>query len=66
MIKATFEHLAFSVPDTEKMAQWCCDHLGMKKVRHDPGKKLSLADHTGTVVLELYSNHDKPMIPLAE
>lgn len=65
MIAARFEHIAFNVPDMEQTATWYCDHLGMKRVRHDPGKKVFLADSAGTVVLELYTNPDEPMIPTA-
>lgn len=63
MTKATFEHLAFNVPDMDAMTDWYCTHLGMKIARLDAGKKVFLADHTGTVVLELYSNSDEAMLP---
>ncbi len=65
MVKSRFEHIAFNVPDMEAMADWYCTHMAMLKVRHDPGRKLFLADHTKVVVFELYSNPDKPMIDLA-
>jgi glyoxylase I family protein len=66
MINASFEHLALNVPNMETMADWYCEHMGMTRVRHDPNKKVFLADRNGIVVLELYSNTAKPMIPLSE
>lgn len=65
MVNAQFEHIAFNVPDMEALAAWYCNHLGMVRVRHDPGKKLFLADHTGTVVLELYTNTNEQMLDFA-
>lgn len=66
MMNARFEHLALNVSDMEAMADWYCAHLGMTKVRHDPGRKLFLADARRVVVLELYSNGGKPQIDLGE
>ncbi len=63
MLQATFEHIAFNVADMDAVADWYCDNLGLTRVRYDPGKKAFLGDHTGTVVLELYTNSDEPMIP---
>lgn len=65
MVKSRFEHIALNVPDMEAIADWYCAHMAMIKVRHDPGRKLFLADHTKVVVLELYSNPNKPRIDLA-
>lgn len=66
MVKSRFEHIALNVGDMEAIADWYCTHMAMIKVRHDPGRKLFLADHTKVVVLELYSNPDKPRIDLAK
>ena len=65
MVTSRLEHIAYNVSDMEAMADWYCTHIAMLKVRHDPGRKLFLADHTKVVVLELYSNPAKPMIDLA-
>ena len=65
MVKSRFEQIAFNVSDMEAMADWYCTHMAMLKARHDPGRKLFLADQTKVVVFELYSNPAKPMIDLA-
>jgi glyoxylase I family protein len=53
-----FEHFAINVEDPVAVARWYCDHLGMKVVRQGEGPVHMhfLADATGRVVLELYTN----------
>lgn len=66
------EHLALNVPDALGMARWYVEHTGMVTVR---GMEVApythfLADATGRVVFELYTNPDatipayKDMLPL--
>jgi catechol 2,3-dioxygenase-like lactoylglutathione lyase family enzyme len=54
----TFEHLALNVPEAAAMAQWYVDHLGFKVVRRREDAPFThfLADDTGRVVVELYTN----------
>jgi len=58
------EHLALNVPDSLNMARWYVEHLGMKVKRR--GMEVPfvhfLADVSGTVMLELYSNPDAPAL----
>ena len=53
-----FEHFGINVPDARAMAHWYVKHLGMRAVReqHDPPYTHFLADATGRVVMELYTN----------
>ena len=53
-----FEHFAINVPDVRAMSLWYVDHLGMKIVRsiEEPPHTKFLADETGRVIVELYSN----------
>ncbi len=52
------EHVAANVPDGEAMAKWYVANLGMKVARHvgGPAKTHFLADASGRVVMEIYSN----------
>jgi glyoxylase I family protein len=54
-----FEHFALNVPDAIASAKWYVDHLGMTVVRRreDPPYTSFLADETGRVILEVYTNH---------
>jgi glyoxylase I family protein len=53
-----FEHFALNVPDTRAMTKWYVEHLGLKVVRsrEDAPYTKFLADETGRVVMELYTN----------
>lgn len=54
----TFEHFALNVPDTRAHAQWYVTHAGFRLLRQAPESPYTtfLADDTGRVVVELYSN----------
>ncbi len=54
----TFEHFALNVPDARAISRWYVDHLGFVVTRHreDPPYTHFLADATGRVIVELYSN----------
>ena len=53
-----FEHFALNVPETAAMAQWYVGHLGFKVVRRREDAPFThfLADDTGRLVVELYTN----------
>lgn len=53
-----FEHFALNVPDARAHARWYVEHLGFKiaRQREDVPYTHFLADETGRVVVELYSN----------
>jgi catechol 2,3-dioxygenase-like lactoylglutathione lyase family enzyme len=59
-----FEHFALNVPDAAAQARWYVQHLGFKVVRSraDAPYTHFLADETGRVVVELYTN-PKAAIP---
>jgi catechol 2,3-dioxygenase-like lactoylglutathione lyase family enzyme len=59
-----FEHVAFNVPDARAHAQWLAANLGFTVIRANPEAPYMhfLADETGRVVLELYTN-PKAAIP---
>jgi glyoxylase I family protein len=55
-----FEHFAINVPDACNHGQWLVDHLGftvLRSMAEAPYTRF-LADDTGRVVVELYSNPD--------
>ncbi len=54
----TFEHFALNVPDARTHARWYVDHLGFTIVRHREDAPFThfLADDTGRVIVELYTN----------
>lgn len=57
------EHLALNIPAAGRMAEWYCKNLDMKSVRSfDLFETTFLADASGRVVLELYSNPELPML----
>jgi len=58
-----FEHFALNVPDARAHAQWYVTHLGFKIVRQrDEAPYMHfLADQTGRVVVELYTNPKAPI-----
>jgi len=53
-----FEHFALNVPDVRAMSRWYVEHLGFMIVRHREDAPFThfLADETGRVIVELYSN----------
>jgi len=58
-----FEHFALNVPDPVGMAEWYEKILGMKAVlllNQEPFTRF-LADETGRVTMELYSNKAAPV-----
>jgi len=57
------EHAAINVPDAQAMAEWYVKNLGMKVARHvgGPAKTHFLADASGRVVMEIYSNASAPV-----
>lgn len=58
-----FEHFAVNVPDARATAAWYVKNLGLKVLRSSPDAPYMhfLADETGRVFLELYSNTKVPM-----
>jgi len=58
-----FEHFALNVSNPIQMAEWYVRHLGMEIVLSQDAEPYTrfLADETGRVVLEIYSNRAAPM-----
>lgn len=56
------EHIAWNVSDSVAVAAWYVEHLGMRIVREGstPPYVRFLADASGGVVLEIYSNDADP------
>ncbi|MCE9591606.1 MAG: VOC family protein [Planctomycetes bacterium] len=52
------EHIAYSVEDPAKVAQWYVKNLGMKVVRKMDDRPWMhfLADASGSILIELYNN----------
>ncbi len=52
------EHVAFLVEDPEAVADWYCQHLGMRVVRAGgpPNYMTFLADEDGKTMFEIYSS----------
>jgi catechol 2,3-dioxygenase-like lactoylglutathione lyase family enzyme len=59
------EHMAFNVKDPVSIAQWYCDHLGMKIVRKTPDNTYFISDDAGTIAIEFYHNADVPVLDYA-
>jgi glyoxylase I family protein len=59
-----FEHVAFNVPDSRAHAAWLAGALGFTIARAPVGPTHMhfLADETGRVVLELYTNPGAPIL----
>lgn len=57
-----FEHLALNVPDARAMSRWYVEHLGLSVARAMDAAPFThfLADETGRVFIELYSNPAAP------
>ena len=58
-----FEHFALNVPDAAAMAAWYVEHLDMQIIRsiQEPPHMHFLADATGRVVAEIYTNPIAPV-----
>jgi catechol 2,3-dioxygenase-like lactoylglutathione lyase family enzyme len=59
-----FEHFALNVPDARAHAAWYVEHLGftVARARTEVPYTHFLADDSGHVVLELYSNPSAPSL----
>ena len=57
-----FEHFALNVPDVRAHAQWYVEHVGftVARRREDAPFMHFLADDTGRIIVELYSNPKAP------
>ncbi|MGC4072905.1 MAG: VOC family protein [Nibricoccus sp.] len=57
-----FEHFAINVPDARAQAAWWVQNLGLTvaRKREDAPYTHFLADETGRVIIELYSNPSAP------
>ncbi len=57
-----FEHFALNVADARASVQWYVDHLGLRIARSKPDAPFTsfLADDSGRVIMELYSNPAAP------
>jgi glyoxylase I family protein len=57
-----FEHFALNVPDAKAAAHWYVTHLGLRvaRTRADAPFTSFLADDTGRVIIEFYSNTAAP------
>ncbi len=57
-----FEHFALNVPDVRAHAQWYVEHLDftIARQRDDAPFMHFLADETGRIIVELYSNPKAP------
>ena len=53
-----FEHFAINVPEVRAQAKWWVENLGLTVARNRDDAPFThfLADETGRVVVELYSN----------
>jgi catechol-2,3-dioxygenase len=60
----TFAHTGLNVKDRDATAAWYEKNLNMRIVRSVPGAMHFLADPTGRVILEIYSNESAPMLDL--
>lgn len=59
-----FEHFAINVKDPKAMTDWYHQHLGLtvvKKMEESPYMTF-LADDSGTIMLEIYSNAKAPVL----
>ncbi len=54
------EHVAFDVPEPEKLIAWWCEHLGF---RRSAPKSAFIIDDSGIMGLEFYRTPDTPAAP---
>jgi glyoxylase I family protein len=59
-----FEHFALNVSDARAHARWYVDHVGftIARQREDAPYTHFLADESGRIVVELYSNTSQPVL----
>jgi catechol 2,3-dioxygenase-like lactoylglutathione lyase family enzyme len=59
-----FEHFALNVTKPVEMSEWYVRHLGLTVVRkmEEPPYMIFLADDSGTILLEIYSNSKGPIL----
>jgi catechol 2,3-dioxygenase-like lactoylglutathione lyase family enzyme len=62
----TFAHTGLNVADMEAAAAWYVENLNLIVARKVEGTAIFLADPTGRVVLELYSNPAAPVLDFPE
>lgn len=57
-----FEHFALNVPEARASVLWYVNHLELRVVRSRPDEPYTtfLAEETGRVIMELYSNRAAP------
>jgi catechol 2,3-dioxygenase-like lactoylglutathione lyase family enzyme len=62
-----FEHFALNVPDAHALASWYVEHLGftVARRREDAPFTHFLADDSGRIVLEVYTNRSAAMTDFA-
>jgi|ERR1017187_199930 glyoxylase I family protein len=58
-----FEHFALNVEDARATVQWYTSHLGLRIARTRPDAPYTsfLADESGRVIMEIYSNPAAPV-----
>jgi catechol 2,3-dioxygenase-like lactoylglutathione lyase family enzyme len=58
-----FEHFALNVEDARASVQWYTNHLELRvaRTKADPPYTTFLADESGRVIIELYSNTAAPV-----
>ena len=58
-----FEHFALNVSDARKVSKWYVDHLGLHvaRAREDSPYTHFLADETGCITAEFYTNPAAPV-----
>ena len=58
-----FEHFALNVEDARASVQWYANHLDLRvaRTKADPPYTTFLADESGRVIIELYSNTAAPV-----
>ena len=56
--KMKIEHFAYQVEHTKEVAAWYCEHLNfqIKRAEEVPNPVCFMADETGQVMLEVYTN----------
>jgi catechol 2,3-dioxygenase-like lactoylglutathione lyase family enzyme len=59
-----FEHFALNVPDARAMSRWYVDNVGfvIARRREEAPYTHFLADETGHIVVELYTNTTQPCL----
>jgi len=62
------EHVALNVDDPVAMGRWYVEHLGLKVKRRMVEQPYAhfLADDSGSVMIEIYSNREQPRLDHAQ